>query len=88
VKNALELESLLLDRLRERALAAGYAYFSTLIEERFHGTGPAWFRDAQVLQTFPNYLRSGMRFVYLNAPLNGPTAVSAPFAGERRRASP
>jgi 4-aminobutyrate aminotransferase-like enzyme len=88
VKNALELESLLLDRLRERALAAGYAYFSTLIEERFRGTGPAWFRDAQLLQTFPNYLRSGMRFVYLNAPLNGPTAVSAPFAGERRRASP
>ena len=87
VKNHLELESLLLDRLRDRALAAGYAYFSTLIEERFHGSGPAWFRDAQILQTFPNYLRSGMRFVYLNASLDGPPAVPAPFAEERRRAS-
>jgi 4-aminobutyrate aminotransferase-like enzyme len=88
VKNHLELESLMLDRLRERALAVGYAYVSTLIEERFHGAGPAWFRDAQLVQTFPNYLRSGMRFVYLNASLSGPAAEPAPFVEERRRVSP
>jgi 4-aminobutyrate aminotransferase-like enzyme len=86
VKNHLELESLMLDRLRERALAAGYAYFSTLIEERFHGTGPAWFRGAQRVRTIPNYLRSGLSFVYLNAPLNEATAP-APFVSDRRRAS-
>jgi len=88
VKNHVELESLMLERLRERALAVGYAYFSTLIEERFHGAGPAWFRAAQIVQTFPNYLRSCMRFVYLNASLNGPPAEPAPFAEERRRAFP
>jgi hypothetical protein len=88
VKNHIELESLMLERLRERALAVGYAYFSTLIEERFHGAGPAWFRAAQLVQAFPNYLRSGMRFVYLNASLNGPPAEPAPFVAERRRASP
>ena len=88
VKNHEELESLMLDRLRTRALAAGYAYISTLIEERFRGSGPAWFRDAQLVQSFPNYLRSGLGFVYLNAPLNGPPAEPAPFVAERRRASP
>jgi 4-aminobutyrate aminotransferase-like enzyme len=87
VKNHVELESLMLERLRERALAVGYAYFSTLIEERFRGAGPGWFRAAQLVQTIPNYLRSGMRFVYLNASLNGPPAEPAPFAEERRRTS-
>ena len=87
VKNQVELESLMLDRLRTRALAAGYAYISTLIEERFRGVGPAWFRDAQLVQSFPNYLRSGLGFVYLNAPLNEPPAAPVPFLAERRRAS-
>jgi len=40
------------------------------------------------VQSFPNYLRSGLGFVYLNAPLNGPPAEPAPFVAERRRASP
>ena len=87
VKNHEELESLMLDRLRTRALAAGYAYISTLIEERFRGVGPAWFRDAQLVQSFPNYLRSGLGFVYLNAPLNELPAAPVPFLAERRRAS-
>ena len=87
VKNHVELESLMLDRLRTRALAAGYAYISTLIEERFRGVGPAWFRDAQLVQSFPNYLRSGLGFVYLNAPLNEPPAAPVPFLAERRWAS-
>ena len=87
VKNHVELESLMLDRLRTRALAAGYAYISTLIEERFRGVGPAWFRDAQLVQSFPNYLRSGLGFVYLNAPLNELPAAPVPFLAERRRAS-
>jgi hypothetical protein len=88
VKNHLEIESLLLERLRARALASGYAYVSTLIEERFHGTGPDWFRDAQLIQTFPNYLRSGSSFVYLHASLNGPSAPEAAPAEADRRRSP
>jgi len=88
VKNHLEVESHLLDQLRARALASGYAYLSTLIEERFHGTGPAWFRDAQLVQTVPNYLRSGLSFVYLHASLNGPPdGESTRPDGERRRTS-
>ncbi len=88
VKNHLEIEGHLLDQLRARALASGYAYLSTLIEERFRGTGPTWFRDAQLVQTVPNYLRSGLSFVYLHASLNGPPAgESTGPNGERRRTS-
>jgi 4-aminobutyrate aminotransferase-like enzyme len=88
VKNHLEIESHLLDRIRERALAAGYTHLSTLIEERFHGAGPEWFCGAEAVQTFDNYLRSGTRFVYLQTPLNGPPAASAVVGGDRRRGSP
>ena len=89
VRNQNEIESLLLDQLRARALAAGYGYLSTLIEERFRGTGPDWFRDAQLIQTIPNYLRGGSSFVYLHASLNGPPATQ-PAADETglRRTSP
>jgi hypothetical protein len=88
VKNHLEIESRLLDLVRERALAAGYTHLSALIEERVQGSGPSWFRDAVVVQTVDNYLRSGMRFVYLNASLDGPPAVEpAPVGGDGRRSS-
>jgi 4-aminobutyrate aminotransferase/(S)-3-amino-2-methylpropionate transaminase len=89
VRNQLEIEGLLLDQLRARALASGYRYLSTLIEERFRGTGPDWFRDAQLIQTIPNYLRGGSSFVYLHASLNGPPATEpAPDEADRRRTSP
>ena len=88
VKNHLEIENLLLERLRERALAAGYTHVSTLIEERFRGTGPAWFRDARVVLTVENYLRSGMRFVYLHTSLTGPPAEEPVPVGDRRRTLP
>ena len=88
VKNHGEVESLMLERLRARALASGYHYLSTLIEERFKGTGPEWFRDAQLVQTIPNYLRSGTQFVYLQASLNGPPGMEPePAGGDRRRTS-
>jgi hypothetical protein len=63
-QNASELENLLLDLLRERALAAGFEYLSTLIEDRLRETGPAWFRDAAVLERIENYLGSGSPFAY------------------------
>jgi hypothetical protein len=81
VKNHVEIENHLLDRVRERALAAGYTHLSTLIEERFQHSGPAWLREAQVVRTINNYLRSGMRFAYLHVPLAGPRAAETAPAG-------
>jgi 4-aminobutyrate aminotransferase-like enzyme len=69
VQNAVELEHHLLDALRDRLVAAGYLYLSTLIEERMLETGPEWVRRGAVLQQIENYLRSGMSFVYLQVPL-------------------
>jgi len=69
VQNATELENHLLEALRERAIAAGFSYLSTLIEERMQETGPQWLRDAAVLSRVDNYLRSGLRFAYLQASL-------------------
>ena len=91
IKNQTEIENHLLTLVRDRALVSGFAFLSTLIEERLHQTGPAWLREAQVLQVVDNYLRSGVRFVYLNAPLGEPeTAAAAPEPAtvDRRRSKP
>jgi hypothetical protein len=69
VQNSTELENHLLDLLRERAIAAGFAFLSTLIEDRLRETGPAWLRSAAVLERVDNYLRSGIRYAYLQAGL-------------------
>jgi L-lysine 6-transaminase len=75
VQNASELENYLLDELRDRVIAAGFEYLSTLIEERVRDTGPAWLQSGVVLERIENYLRSGTSFVYLQAPLQ---PVAAP----------
>jgi L-lysine 6-transaminase len=69
VQNDIELENYLLDSLRTRAMAAGFEFFSTLIEERLRDTSPSWFRDAAVLDRIENYLHSGTAFVYLQVEL-------------------
>jgi 4-aminobutyrate aminotransferase-like enzyme len=69
VQNASELENHLLNLLRDRAGAAGYTYLSALIEARLRDTGPEWFRRATVVEIVENYLRSGVRFAYLQAAL-------------------
>jgi hypothetical protein len=69
VQNDIELENDLLDSLRTRAIAAGFEFFSTLIEERLRNTSPSWFRDAAVLDRIENYLHSGTAFVYLQLAL-------------------
>jgi len=76
VQNSIDLENLLLDSMRDRAVAAGFEFLSTLIEDRFRETGPAWFRAATVLEGLENYLRSGTRFAYLQVPLNPETAAT------------
>ena len=75
VENAAEIEHHLLDLLRSRVIAQGYLSFSTLVEERFHRTGPPWLRSAEVLRVVDNYLRSGQRFVYMHTTLATATAM-------------
>ena len=69
VQNDVELENCLLDSLRMRAIAAGFEFLSTLIEDRLRDTAPAWFRSAAVLERIENYLHSGARFAYLQVAL-------------------
>ena len=68
-QNVVELENYVLDAVRERAAAAGFAYLSTLIEARAKDTGPGWLKDAAVIERVENYLGSGASFVYLQAPI-------------------
>ncbi|HEV3140558.1 MAG TPA: aminotransferase class III-fold pyridoxal phosphate-dependent enzyme [Vicinamibacterales bacterium] len=69
VQNDVELQNHLLELLRTRAIAAGFGFLSTLIEESVRETGPQWLRDAPVLERMENYLGSGNTFVYLQATL-------------------
>jgi 4-aminobutyrate aminotransferase-like enzyme len=78
VQNQDELENHLLDELRQRAVAAGFEYLSALIEDRVRATGPEWFSGAAVLQTIENYLRSGIRFTYLQAALQPESQAVVP----------
>jgi len=55
--------------LKKKAIAAGFAYLSTLIETRTKDSGPLWLQDAAVLERFENYLGSGTNFLYLQTPL-------------------
>jgi len=86
VQNYAELENCVLDGIRERAIAAGFEYLSTLIEERFRETGPAWIRDAAVVQRIDNYLRSGLTFEYLQVPLVLQEVLARPSGSTEGRA--
>jgi hypothetical protein len=77
VQNQVEIENHVLEAVRARAQAAGFEYLSTLIEERIHETGPDWFRQGTALRVVDNYLRSGIRFVYVQASLAGPQSPAA-----------
>jgi 4-aminobutyrate aminotransferase-like enzyme len=74
VQNCVEIENHLLESLRTRAIAAGFEFLSTLIEDRLQETGPAWFQSAAILERIDNYLGSGCCFAYFQASLQ-PTAV-------------
>jgi hypothetical protein len=69
VRNAVELENHLLESIRDRALADGFLFLSTMIEDRVRAAAPPWFAEAAVLERVENYLRSGIDFVYLQAPI-------------------
>jgi L-lysine 6-transaminase len=67
VRNSADLENHLLESIRDAAVAEGFVFLSTLIEDRVRLNGPAWLTDATVLERVENYLRSGIDFVYLQA---------------------
>jgi 4-aminobutyrate aminotransferase-like enzyme len=69
VQNDVAIEHLLLNTLRQRLIAAGFEYLSTLIEERVRDTAPDWMRSGVMLKRIDNYLRSGIAFAYLQTPL-------------------
>ena len=87
IKNSAELENLLLETIRVRARAAKFEFVSALIEERIRDSGPPWLHAATVLQTVDNYLRSGIRFVYLQAVLSAETAPEPSAERMRERAT-
>lgn len=74
VENAQEIEHHLLDLVRARVVAQGYQRLAALVEERFMTGGPSWLRSAEALRVVDNYLRSGLRFVYLHTSLAGGAA--------------
>jgi 4-aminobutyrate aminotransferase-like enzyme len=65
VKNQRQVENHLLDLVRERAVAQGFDHLSTLIEDETRVAGPPWLARGRVLKVVDNYLRSGVRFVYV-----------------------
>jgi len=82
VKNQREVERHLLELVRERAVAQGFEHLSTLIEDDTRAAGPPWMASGRVLKVVDNYLRSGVRFVYLQATISpGPANVSVAATG-------
>ena len=79
VQNCVEIENVLLESLRTRAIAAEFEFLSTLIEDRLRETGPAWFHSAAILLRIDNYLGSGSCFAYLQAALQ-PASDPSPRA--------
>jgi hypothetical protein len=68
LRNQAEVEGMVLDALRARVRGLGFAAISSLIEARLLESGPDWIRAARVLEVVDDYLQSGIRFVYLQAP--------------------
>ena len=70
MQNDVELTNVLLEALRLKAIAAGFGFLSTLIEDHVRETGPPWLRNAAVLAHIDNYLGSGIAFDYLQTALS------------------
>jgi 4-aminobutyrate aminotransferase-like enzyme len=81
VQNDVAIENHLLELLRTRALAAGFTFLSTLIEDRVRQSGPPWLRAAAVIERIDDYLASGIAFSYLQAPL--PPSARSPMADQQ-----
>lgn len=77
VRNQTDIEHLLLDQLRTRIRAARFQHMATLIEARVVATAPDWLRNGPVLLEIENYLRSGVRFTYVDVPVGDTTIEDA-----------
>jgi hypothetical protein len=80
VKNQREVEHHLLELLRARAAAQGFEHLSTLIEDDTRAAGPSWLAGGRVVKVVDNYLRSGVRFVYVSATISPGTSAGAEAA--------
>jgi hypothetical protein len=69
VRNRVEVMNHALERLRVKITELGYSYLSALVEAQLLEVGPDRMRQATVLKTIDNYLKSGIRFVYLQMEL-------------------
>ena len=74
LKNQAEVAAMVLDAFRARAEWAGFVSLSTLIEKQVVDAGPAWMRQATVVDTVESYMHSGVTFVYLRSSLVAPPA--------------
>jgi hypothetical protein len=72
LRNATDVTNHLFDVLRTKICAMGYLYLSALIEAHIVECGPSWMRQAKVLKTIDNYLRTGIRFSYFQVDLSTP----------------
>jgi L-lysine 6-transaminase len=81
VRNQREVERHLLELVRARAVAAGFEYLSALIEDETRAGGPPWLASGSVLKVVDNYLRSGMRFVYVRARIGSRNGAGQEGAG-------
>jgi 4-aminobutyrate aminotransferase-like enzyme len=81
VLNREELLGYMLEKLRERLILMGYEHLSALMEAEVLALSPPWLRNGTVTLTVDNYLRSGIKFVYVQVPLKStgevPAAVTA-----------
>jgi 4-aminobutyrate aminotransferase-like enzyme len=77
VKNRREVERHLLELMRDRAAAQGFEHLSTLIEDDTRAAGPPWLAIGRVLKVVDNYLRSGVRFVYVQARISAGSGSDA-----------
>ncbi len=81
VKNQHDVENYLLDQMRERALIQGFHNLSTLIEDTTRAAAPRWLASGSVLKVVDNYLRSGVRFVYVRATISADSGTRRDVAG-------
>jgi hypothetical protein len=88
VKNHREVEGRLLELVRERAVAEGFEHLSTLIEDDVRVAGPPWLAKGAVIKVVDNYLRSGVRFVYVQSAITPGAAASAVTEGLAADSSP
>ena len=77
VRNQHEVERHLLELVRAKAVAQGFEHLSTLIEDDARAAGPPWLAAARVLKVIDNYLRSGVRFAYVQANITDAGAATA-----------